>query len=61
MGRQVNEKPGAPFVLICRAELLALRGDLQGAVAAYQEAIRALPPGSDQRRALEERARALGR
>ncbi len=53
--------PGAPFVLICRAELLALRGDLQGAVAAYQEAIRALPPGSDQRRVLEERARALGR
>ena len=52
---------GAPFVLICRAELLAVRGDLKGAVAAYQEAIRALPPGSDQRRALEQRAKALGR
>lgn len=53
--------PGAPFVLICRAELLALSGDLQGALAAYQDAIRALPPESDQRRALEQRARALGR
>jgi len=53
--------PGAPFVLICRAELLAFRGDLKGAVAAYQDAIRALPPDSDQRRALEQRARALGR
>ena len=53
--------PGAPFVLICRAELLALRGDMQGAVAAYQEAIRALPAGTDQRQALEQRARTLGR
>jgi len=53
--------PGAPFVHICRAELLALRGDLRGAVAAYQEAIRALPPDSDRRRALEQRAKALGR
>ena len=52
--------PGAPFVLICRAELLALRGDLQGAVAAYQEAIRTLSPDSDQRRTLEQRAKALG-
>jgi tetratricopeptide (TPR) repeat protein len=53
--------PGAPYVLICRAELLALRGDLQGAVSAYQEAISGLPAGSNQRRALEQRARALGR
>lgn len=53
--------PGAPYVLICRAELLALRGDLRGAVAAYQEAISALPLGSDQRCALEQRAGALGR
>ena len=53
--------PGAPFVLICRAELLALRGDLKGAVSAYQDAIRALPGDSDQRRALEERAKVLGR
>jgi len=59
--RATRLAPGAPFVLICRAELLAQRGDLQGAVAAYQEAIRSLPPGSDQRRALEQRARALGR
>ncbi len=53
--------PGAPFVLICRAELLAQRGDIKGALAAYQDAIDGLPPGSDQRGALEQRARALGR
>lgn len=53
--------PGAPFVLTCRAELLAQRGDLQGAVAAYQEAIRALSPASDQRRVLEQRVKTLGR
>jgi len=53
--------PGAPSILVCRAELLAQRGDLRGAIAAYQEAIRSLPPGSDQRRVLEQRARALGR
>jgi len=53
--------PGAPHVLICRAELLAQRGDLKSALAAYQEAIRALPLGSDQRRALEQRAKTLGR
>lgn len=52
--------PGAPFVIICRAELLALRGDMKGALAAYQEAIRALPPGSEHRRVLEQRAKALG-
>ncbi|MFH1111084.1 MAG: tetratricopeptide repeat protein [Planctomycetota bacterium] len=53
--------PGAPSVLVCRAELLAQRGDVHGAIAAYQEAIRSLPPDSDQRRVLEQRARALGR
>jgi len=58
--RALRLAPGAPFVLICRAELLALRGDLRDAVATYQEAIRALPPGSDQRRALEQRVKALG-
>lgn len=52
--------PGAPAVLNCRAELLALRGDVKGAIAAYQEAIRALPPGSEHRRVLEQRAKALG-
>ncbi len=53
--------PGATSVLVCRAELLAQRGDLHGAVEAYQEAIRSLPPDSDQRRVLEQRARAWGR
>ncbi len=52
--------PHDPFVLVCRAELLALRGDIEQAVAVYRDAIRALPPNSPQRRAMEERARALG-
>ena len=53
--------PGAPFVLACRAELLAQRGELTAAVGLYEEAIRALPPDSPQRRIYQERARALGR
>ncbi len=52
--------PDAPHVLICRAELLALHGDLRGAAAAYQEAMRGLPSESEQRRAIEQRAKALG-
>ncbi|MCH7808636.1 MAG: hypothetical protein IIB60_05375 [Planctomycetes bacterium] len=52
--------PGAPFVLICRAELLALRGDLDRAVALYREAIRTMPDDNERRRTLENRARALG-
>jgi tetratricopeptide (TPR) repeat protein len=60
-GRASRLAPGATSVLVCRAELLAQRGDLHGAIAAYQEAIRALPPDSEQRRVLEQRARALGR
>ncbi|MEE8411391.1 MAG: hypothetical protein V3S47_02730, partial [Acidobacteriota bacterium] len=53
--------PDAPSVLVCRAELLALRGDLTGALALYERAIRALPVGSDRRRLFEQRAKALGR
>ena len=53
--------PGAPSVLACRAELLALRGDLTGAVGLYDQAIHALPPESDRRRIFEQRAKALGR
>ncbi len=60
-GRASRLAPGATSVLVCRAELLAQRGDLHGAIAAYQEAIRSLPPDSDQRRVLQQRARALGR
>ncbi|UCC31450.1 MAG: hypothetical protein JSU86_04070 [Phycisphaerales bacterium] len=53
--------PGAPSVLACRAELLALRGDLATAATLYEQAIRALPPNSEQRRIFEQRAKALGR
>ena len=53
--------PDAPSVLVCRAELLALRGDLTGAVGLYERAIRALPPDSERRRLFEHRAEALGR
>ncbi len=52
--------PRGPLVLVCRAELSALRGDVKGAVALYREAIRALPANSDRRRVFEERAKALG-
>jgi tetratricopeptide (TPR) repeat protein len=53
--------PDAPSVLACRAELLALRGDIGGALALYDRAIRLLPPESDQRGVFEQRAKALGR
>ncbi len=52
--------PGAPSVLACRAELLALRGDLATAAALYEQAIRALPPDSERRRVFEQRAKTLG-
>lgn len=58
--RAAELTPDAPIVLVCRAELLALRGDLDGAVALYRRAIRSLPPDSQQRRNLEARARTLG-
>lgn len=53
--------PHAPAVLGCRAELLAVRGDLAAAVALYDQAIRILPPDGAQRRVFEQRAKALGR
>jgi len=53
--------PEAPSVLACRAELLALRGDLEAALTLYDRAIRSLPTDSTRRRVFEERARALGR
>jgi Flp pilus assembly protein TadD len=52
--------PQSPFAKVCRAELLALRGDIAGAVASYHDAIRLLPPGHELRRACEERAKTLG-
>jgi tetratricopeptide (TPR) repeat protein len=53
--------PKSPEVLVCRAELLALRGDLSGAIASYQKAIEELPVESPQRRIYEQRAKALGK
>ena len=53
--------PRSPTVLVCRAELLALQGDVAAAVRLYDQAIRGLDPNSRQRRIFEERARALGK
>ena len=58
--RAMELAPEAPSVLGCRAELLALRGDLQAAGALYQRAIERLPPDSDAWRQFRERAAALG-
>ena len=58
--RAAKLAPAAPSVLVCQAELAGLRGDLTEAVDLYEEAIRALPPESDQRRLLEQRAKTLG-
>lgn len=52
--------PNAPSVLACRAELLVQQGDVTGAVELYGKAIQALPPGGQQRRVFEQRARTLG-
>ncbi|MCH8253238.1 MAG: hypothetical protein IID36_12370 [Planctomycetes bacterium] len=58
--RAAELAPDAPNVLICQAELLALRGDLAEAVKVYRRAARAFEPGSKVRRTLDERIRALG-
>ena len=52
--------PREPSVLVCQAELLALRGDLAAAVELYHKAIGALPPNSSKRRVYEQRAKVLG-
>jgi tetratricopeptide (TPR) repeat protein len=52
--------PGAYYVLVCQAEILAARGEVMVAGQFYRDAIRALPPNSEQRAILEARARALG-
>ena len=52
--------PNAPWVLVCKAELLAL-GDPSEAVRLYERAISQLPPSSRKRRVYEARAAALGR
>ena len=53
--------PDAWSALVCRAELTALRGDIQAAISLYEKAIRSLPPDSTQRKRLEQRVKALGR
>lgn len=52
--------PHLPSVLLCRAELLTLRGDRAAGGEAFRAAIRALPKGSAVRRVYRERATALG-
>lgn len=53
--------PQLPSAWVCKAELLALRGDFAAAGAYYQRAIAALPSEDPQRRIWEQRARTLGR
>ncbi|UCE60784.1 MAG: hypothetical protein JSU63_03340 [Phycisphaerales bacterium] len=52
--------PDAPPVLVCQAELLALRGELEAAGKLYRRAIFALPVESAERKLFEQRAKALG-
>ena len=52
--------PKAPSVLMCRGELLVLRGERAAAREAFREAIQGLPEGSAIRRAYRERATTLG-
>ncbi len=53
-------EPHAPNMLICQAELLALKGEFVQAYRLYNEAIRAIPKGTTLRRIYEQRAKALG-
>ncbi|MBI4719213.1 MAG: hypothetical protein HY763_15555 [Planctomycetes bacterium] len=52
--------PESPQVMVCRAEILALRGDIAGAIALYRAALERTPSDQPQRGAWEQRARALG-
>ena len=52
--------PGLPSVLVCRAELEALSGNLAGARALYLDAIRGLPTDNPLRRVYQERLGVLG-
>jgi tetratricopeptide (TPR) repeat protein len=58
--RALELAPDAPASLACRAELVAFRGDLPGAIELYRRAIAQLPPDTPQRRIFVERAQALG-
>ncbi len=59
-GMAAQSAPGQATVLVCLAEILALRGNLEAAREKYREAIRALPPEHDLRRVYEQRANTLG-
>jgi tetratricopeptide (TPR) repeat protein len=52
--------PNNPAVLVCQAELLAVRGDLAGAVEKYKLAVESVPPDDPRRRVYAERLKALG-
>ncbi len=52
--------PGAYYVLVCQANILAARGEVLRAGQVYRDAILALPPGSQYQHILEARAKALG-
>lgn len=50
----------APHALVCRAEVLAQKGDLEEAQELYRRAIESTPRGDPRRRQFMERARAIG-
>jgi len=52
--------PGSSSVLVCRAELEALGGNIAGAQALYRDAIRALPADHPLRPVYQERLGVLG-
>ncbi|MFQ5590443.1 MAG: hypothetical protein ACE5HE_04690 [Phycisphaerae bacterium] len=52
--------PGAYYVMVCQADILAAQGKVFAAGQMYRDAIRALPPGSNVKPVLEARAKALG-
>ena len=60
-GRAESVAPRMAVVLVCKAELLALRGNLNEAVRLYEQAIGLLPPRNEMRRVYTERAAVLGR
>jgi len=58
--RAVDLNSQSPTVLVSRAEVLALKGELEAAAKFYRQAIVLLPPGDAGRQQFIERARALG-
>ncbi len=60
LGRAQTLSPAEPNVAVLRAELLALQGDLFGALAIYRDLLHSLPADHPQRRKWETRAKVLG-